>query len=777
MITPTGPTSFADVLDAEYRALHGGASPVPPGAGPEVALRVLEKAALDAGHTALCLSGGGIRSASFSIGVLQGLARLGILDRFHYLSTVSGGGYAGGWWSAWRARAGDDDAVRAELAGVSSPPGEPEAVPVSEVRRLCRFLDPRVGLLSADVWTLGVTILRNLLLNWLVLVPLLAAGLLVPHLYLSILDLPSQRELIGPAALARLDAVLWVAGIVTLVASMAYIALDLPSLGDRRWSQRRFLGWFLVPVCLTEALLSISAAWRWITTCQHHSLLTTAAVSAAALAAPGLVGLAVGRRGWRPWTWAAVFVAGGVGGTLLWTVKARHLMAATVLATGSADCADALAASSAILPTYAALDLPVSLALLALEFMLLAGLSGRAMTDEDREWWARTCAWLLVVAVAWFVAGGLVLVAHAAIDRLLTAVAGYSLTGAGGKALLTIVTLLSGSAASRSGSRLTRRNPGRVHAVVFALAAPVFVVLLLVLLATIDESLLLRIEAWRLVTGEGPHPTGGGLVEVAGAPRRAARRRPRGRTAHLGEHLLAARHVPAAARADVRRRVAPRAGTPPEPLHGLRSVRRRPGGVAEGARRTAPRAQLHAESRAQFRAPGAGAEGCSVHDQPAARRVAGTRVSARGPVRAGVDARDGDDDLGRGRRTADGRSLGALPDLPAHALQRAPRRVARQPRPRRRRGPGRRATPGSARAACSARCSGRPACAIPTSISRTAAISRTSGSTRWSRGAAGRSWSSMPAAIRRTPSTISETRSAGSGSTSASRWTSPIARR
>jgi hypothetical protein len=56
------------------------------------------------GRTALCLSGGGVRSAAFNLGILQGLARLELLDRFHYLSTVSGGGYIGCWLSAWRHR-------------------------------------------------------------------------------------------------------------------------------------------------------------------------------------------------------------------------------------------------------------------------------------------------------------------------------------------------------------------------------------------------------------------------------------------------------------------------------------------------------------------------------------------------------------------------------------------------------------------------------------------------------------------------------------------------
>jgi hypothetical protein len=43
----------------------------------------------------LAISGGGIRSASFALGVLQALYGFGVFDRFHYLSTVSGGSYIG----------------------------------------------------------------------------------------------------------------------------------------------------------------------------------------------------------------------------------------------------------------------------------------------------------------------------------------------------------------------------------------------------------------------------------------------------------------------------------------------------------------------------------------------------------------------------------------------------------------------------------------------------------------------------------------------------------
>jgi hypothetical protein len=49
----------------------------------------------------ICFSGGGIRSATLNLGVLQGLAKLEILNHFDYLSSVSGGGYIHEWFAAW----------------------------------------------------------------------------------------------------------------------------------------------------------------------------------------------------------------------------------------------------------------------------------------------------------------------------------------------------------------------------------------------------------------------------------------------------------------------------------------------------------------------------------------------------------------------------------------------------------------------------------------------------------------------------------------------------
>src|SRR5262249_9731720 len=132
-------------------------------------------------RAALCLSGGGIRSAAFALGVIQALARMRLLPQFHYLSTVSGGGYTGAFLSALR-RPEDDDAPgfgrlcpRGGETGVAQPPQ------LRELRANSNFLTPRLGLRSADTWTAGVLYLRNLLLNWFIFAPLFLGLLLVPH--------------------------------------------------------------------------------------------------------------------------------------------------------------------------------------------------------------------------------------------------------------------------------------------------------------------------------------------------------------------------------------------------------------------------------------------------------------------------------------------------------------------------------------------------------------------------------------------------------------------
>ena len=84
----------------------------------------------------LALSGGGIRSATFCLGFLQELQRLRLLRIFDYLSTVSGGGYLGGWWSAWLSRRQEDTSQTPAFAP------DDIADPVGLLRRSLESTDP-----------------------------------------------------------------------------------------------------------------------------------------------------------------------------------------------------------------------------------------------------------------------------------------------------------------------------------------------------------------------------------------------------------------------------------------------------------------------------------------------------------------------------------------------------------------------------------------------------------------------------------------------------------
>ena len=59
-----------------------------------------DKAAGKREFAGLAFSGGGIRSATFGLGVLQALKEKHLLEKFDYLSSVSGGGYISAWLSA-----------------------------------------------------------------------------------------------------------------------------------------------------------------------------------------------------------------------------------------------------------------------------------------------------------------------------------------------------------------------------------------------------------------------------------------------------------------------------------------------------------------------------------------------------------------------------------------------------------------------------------------------------------------------------------------------------
>lgn len=75
----------------------------------------------------LALSGGGIRSATFCLGVVQSLHRHGIFNQVDYLSTVSGGGYLGTFLSSYLGTKISEDTASALPC---SPPSAPSSLPV-----------------------------------------------------------------------------------------------------------------------------------------------------------------------------------------------------------------------------------------------------------------------------------------------------------------------------------------------------------------------------------------------------------------------------------------------------------------------------------------------------------------------------------------------------------------------------------------------------------------------------------------------------------------------
>ncbi len=163
--TQTSKPSYPTVLAARERDAVGkrrAAAGLPPNEGHNL--------------VGLALSGGGIRSATFSLGVLSALARHRLLRHVDFLSTVSGGGYIGSFlgrlWEreeadlrkAFPREAPEGDRTRPMVTGLSRADlvervlAEPRAKPVAFLRENGRYLSPNG---SGDLLVAGAVALRN----------------------------------------------------------------------------------------------------------------------------------------------------------------------------------------------------------------------------------------------------------------------------------------------------------------------------------------------------------------------------------------------------------------------------------------------------------------------------------------------------------------------------------------------------------------------------------------------------------------------------------------
>ena len=460
---------------------------------------------------ALCFSGGGIRSATFGLGIVQALAKHGLLSKFDYLSTVSGGGYLGSWLSAWVCREHKkrddlddrDFGIRQvqenincrEIRDREDPNPEPDEL--QHLREYSNYMSPRTGLLSADTWTLLAIYLRNLFLNLTIFVPLLTAILLLPRFLFQIIVLTNVD--------ARTELCTLIGGIAAGSFAIAFVISRLPSKmsgngvpPETRWEKfKAFLNTdpgvliFGVLPLLLSAFLAASL-WSWTyafpTHLSAYSVFTFdfwglidptlgyfLAVSAAAYLLGVIIFLIIKfKKTERDLTAAiAALVSSLIGGFLLWIVAYKLFPSAlarvlSVLGDGRSE--------RYVWQLYITTSVPLFLLLVLLAASLFVGLTSRTATDEDREWLARFGAWVLIVSGTWTLLNLLVLVGPSLLQWIFRFHVTQLFSESGIPAIVSsvaagisgIVALLGGF----SGKGLVRDEPVKTRASIFLAFAP-----------------------------------------------------------------------------------------------------------------------------------------------------------------------------------------------------------------------------------------------------------------------------------------------------------------
>ncbi len=546
------PLTWSQVLDEEDRALAGvengrrEASPPGPASDEEATrLKAVVARLHTRGRSALCLSGGGVRSATFALGVLQGLANVRVLDRFDYLSTVSGGGYIGGWLTAWLRREGTSAVLSSLDPEQASSATRSTRSPVERVRETSRFLAPQGGAVSADVWTLLATMGRNLILNWLVLLPLIGAALLVPHLYFAVVKALEISQL--PTGTTRCFApdqpAVWLLAVtvVAFAVQTGYIAMSFAGRGAR-WSQHSFLLFVLAPSVIGSVAFTLfwsafpclptlngylflgavipATGWLVVGVLARPSvramLLAAAALTASLYAwskLPADLGSYDSRAAGLQVALPIVFLFVALGvisrrltrdqpnqprdGDPQVVVRGRTIAAA--LASGPVLGGGLYLLVVRDFPfttpfseAYAVFAVPAILMIWALATVLFIGLASADFSDAALEWWSRCGAWIGIAAAAWLAA----FVFDFYLADLVEAGIGFAKSGLGMTGIslelqvAVIIPLLSSVAGLLARSSPVGRPPSRVRLTLQAVGLPLVILVLLSSIAWADSRAL-----------------------------------------------------------------------------------------------------------------------------------------------------------------------------------------------------------------------------------------------------------------------------------------------
>jgi len=384
--------------------------------------------------SAVCLSGGGIRSASFSLGILQGLARFSrrpvckgepceekdkcLLDSLDYLSTVSGGGYIGSWLMAWAQRS-DFHQVVDHLANAAPTSGDPEPQPVRHLREYTSYLSPRYGF-TLDTLTLLSIVTRNLILNWLILVPLAMALFCLPQFifdasYYWAFKNQQSGSWGGQVMLWAILFVAFASG--TAVWRMARPPYKEGGASDSDGSIAVELWLFTLPILVSAWLLGEACAWAYFSgalpangSWSHvRFLVVYAAVPPLFMSLVRLRMLWQGDGKQRPTIFHKHNGSGKLAwGRLVWSFVAPLVVAAPA-ALLLAGCALKIAPRLIVVGRwhpvmahkFVVLVIPIVLGVMMLASVLLTGLLTHIEQEEEREWWARAGGLLMSCILAW----------------------------------------------------------------------------------------------------------------------------------------------------------------------------------------------------------------------------------------------------------------------------------------------------------------------------------------------------------------------------------------
>jgi hypothetical protein len=394
------------------------------------------KDAFDSCLFGMALSGGGIRSATFGLGLLQGMADRNILPYIDIISSVSGGGYIASWLAGWIKRRGSIKSVQDSLKGYASPLRCPDQTPqtgsgikpppvfgmltrnqdphadhlrpVRLLREYARYLAPQAGLFSADTWTIFTTWARNTVLNLLILMLVLGAVVLLPRVVIFslfhsqwffqlgwILESSSgfRLYLILVAGFSPFLYCCRTIGRNNLQKSSNYSRGANPlarGFGDSEVVRKIVFPLLLIGVLDVDLMWNLNAA-------SHPWAFPWAFLTITVL---GIFTISHYSDGWK--------------GNKLKNVKRRPLLVASVVAATSIVSFGLMSTLGGVITSFcsntlrglwAAGTFGPALVMVVVGTTILAfqGMSGTDLSDEQREWWSRLGAWLLLTTLAWVI--------------------------------------------------------------------------------------------------------------------------------------------------------------------------------------------------------------------------------------------------------------------------------------------------------------------------------------------------------------------------------------